>query len=162
MAQCPKRFTPAASCSQPQGDGTFYALVGDLACDLAGAPQELINPHHRNPWRDTQPKRCMTSARGRVGAPARCCLPVSTRMRNQGGRTTASATTTPPWVPTTPKTHSDSPHASPQHRGMSTTQHSGSTCSGWLVVDIHDMDAQHLTQKDHYFQMGNLKYQPYK
>ena len=134
LALCPKRFNPAANCSQPQGDGTFYPLG-----DLAGAPQELINPHHRNPWRDTPPKRCMASARGRVGAPAPCCLPVNMKMRNPGGRTTASATTTPPWVPTTPKTHSDSPQDSPQPRGMSTTRHSGWMFSGWQVTTKHTM-----------------------
>ena len=83
-------------------------------------------------------------------------------MRNPGGPTTASATTVPPWVLITPKTHSDSPHDSPRHKGMSTTRHTEWMCPGLLAVDIHDMDAQHLAQKDHYFQMGNLKYQPYK
>ena len=136
--------------------------MGDLVCDLAGAPQELINPHHRNPWRDTQPKPSTASARGRVGVPVRCCLQASTRMRNPGGPTTASATTVPPWVLITPKTHSDSPHDSPRHKGMSTTRHTEWMCPGLLAVDIHDMDAQHLAQKDHYYQMGNLKYQPYK
>ena len=32
-------------------------------------------------------------------------------------------------------------------------------CPGLLAVDIHDMDARHLTQKDHYFQMTNSRYQ---
>ena len=111
---------PAAGWSQARVDATFYALV----CDLAGAPQELINTTtgvvEGHTTQTLYGKRI-----GPVGAPARCCLPVSTMMLNPGGRTTASATTTPPWVPTTPKTHSDSPHDSPQHRGMSTTQHSG-------------------------------------
>ena len=42
---------------------------------------------------------------------------------------------------------------------MSTTQHTGWTCSDLLAVDIRDMDARHLTQKDHYFQMANLRCQ---
>ncbi len=50
-------------------------------------------------------------------------------MPNQGGLTTGSATTTPPLVPTTLKTHSAKPHASHPHKATSTTQRTGSTTS---------------------------------
>ena len=82
---------PVAGWSQARVDATFYALQ----CDLAGAPQELINTT-TGAVRDTPPKPSTANAPRPVGAPARCYPPANTKMLNPGGRTTSSATTTPP------------------------------------------------------------------
>ena len=106
-------------------------------CTYDSLGQRVAKSHHQPPpptlSRAGTLKPSTAHAPGQVGVPARCCLSVSMRMLNPGGRTTASATTVPPWVPITPKTHSDSPHAWPRPRSMSTTQHTGSMFSGCMA-----------------------------